>query len=1118
MDDSRELWIDQGGTFTDLIYRHGSRLRVEKVLSSQLKLSQSVPMRRGTTVATNALLERSAPRVLLITNAGFGDLLEIGEQRREYLFDPFARRSAPLSAAVLELKTRLDVEGNVVENEILDPKRLDRFWAQGIRSVAVVFVHSPINPDIERGVARICERYGFTQISCGHRVSPSRGFLDRLRSTVADAALTPLLPREPARYMRSDGGLADHDSPQWSGINAVLSGPAGGAIAVARLVESLGERAAFGLDMGGTSADVCHIDGALRTGSDIEIGGWRLKAPVVEMETVASGGGSVLQMLDGMASVGPQSAGSDPGPACYGRGGPASLSDCEAILGRLPTFPKVCGPNRNESLYMDAAREALSALLPDESVEELAMEYKNLAAEQMANAILNHAARRGVDPSKHVLVAFGGAGPAHACSVAERAGMRRIIIPRLAGVFSAFGIGTAPRKAEWIEPVKGFDVAAARRKIRLKVDVPWSGAERWLLRLCYANTNGVLEIEIHDETSVSKLTDRFIQQHKQEFGFAREGHAVQAIELVLRLEESRVVQTFGIEKIGMTPIRVRAFFDGGFGEVPLVSFEQSDGITGPAMVELEGSIAVVESGWRGTKKDGALVLERTRIYKSSLLERYHPIHTAIFGNRVMAVAEQMGERLARLARSISIRERRDFSCAVFDADGRLIANAPHVPVHLGAMGEMLRSLVQRYAFGEGEVWISNDPYQGGSHLPDITAYMPLYHQGEVWGYVGCRGHHIDIGGLQPGSMPPFSSHIEDEGIFIKAFCLLRKGQIQTMDISQSRQQDDLKADLEAQVAACVYGIDHLSALLHQVGSSVFRNQLHHLYEHAGRVSRAWRRKWRGTYSNVQTRAEDVALDVSLQIDEEEAKLSISAPPHDGNRNAPASIVRACLLYVIRSSVPEEIPLNEGLLDGWCIELNEGGLFDPHYPQAVVGGNVETSQQLVDSMQMALGLQGSSQGTMNNLCIACGGSILYETLGGGAGAGDGVEGGSAVQIHMTNTKATDVEELEHRLPVRLIRWSRRQGSGGRGRYLGGDGLIKEWLFLQEANVSLLASRRRVAPEGILGGESGLPGEDLCYREGAWQPMPALWRAKAGEKCRISTPGGGGFLTPPLNEDD
>nr|MAY82293.1 5-oxoprolinase [Deltaproteobacteria bacterium] len=712
------------------------------------------------------------------------------------------------------------------------------------------------------------------------------------------------------------------------------------------------------------------------------------------------------------------------------------------------------------------------------------------------------------------LVAFGGAGPGHCCTVARALGIQTIFVPRLAGVFSAVGIGHAVRRAETVAPV-GTSIAEAVEYARERL--PFPGKTHIRLACRHDNTQHLMEITLSDDIpATSELTERLISQfhdvHQARFGFTRPELSIRAVEVRIDVEEQGSnLFDLGEEEDHTHPTTTCAWFNEWI-DVPLLSMSDAHEVVGPAILTGGGTTVVVEPGWRVSVEQGFLRLTDEKSPPSRVSTSFHPIHTAIFATRTMAIAEQMGERLARLARSVSIRERRDFSCAIFDADGRLIANAPHVPVHLGAMGETVRDLIERRSdeLQPGQAWASNDPYAGGSHLPDITVMRPVYRGEQRVAFVACRGHHVDVGGLTPGSMPPHATHIEEEGFRLRQICIADENGFHVPPMPGCRQPDEVRADLMAQVAACAAGEEATQGLIQHVGLPAFKAQLSHLLGQAARSVARVLQRMQGEHEGVEILDDGTPIRINLSISGDRGCLTIDAPRHPGNLNAPTAVAKATLLYVLRCLVDEPLPLlNEGSLQPVSLVVNPEGLFDPHHPCAVAGGNVETSQRLVDALLQAVGVQAASQGTMNNLTVGTRAGAWYETIGGGSGAGDGFNGADGVQIHMTNTRATDVEELESRFPVRLIRWSRRPESGGNGQWRGGSGIEKVWEFLDHADVSILAERRVAGAPGANGGRPGMPGKDEFDAGLGWEPMPKRWTAKAGDRLRVQTPGGGGF---------
>lgn len=1110
--------MDQGGTFTDVVRVDASgNVHIEKVLSDGADLSalaaDANDVRRGTTAATNALLERTGQPTLLITNRGFGDLIEIGDGRRPDLFALNIERSQPLTSTVLEIDGRLNANGNEVEPLNIDGAALRAHHEAGIQSVAIVLIHGPVCPTHEQAVAKLCIEMGFETVRTGHQIAPSKGFLRRIHTTVADASLSPLLPKASGLYMRSDGGLSHRN--EWSGSQAILSGPAGGVVATAALAAAAGVGPAFGLDMGGTSTDVCRVDGEPERSDRLLIDGIELRVPTIELHTVAAGGGSILHTVDGLLAVGPRSAGSEPGPAAYGRGGVASLTDAEAVLGRLPEFPKVCGPDRNQGLDVAAARRAIQEAAPELTPEAAAEGFKRVAAETAARAVRSLAASRGVKPSDHALVAFGGAGPGHGTAVARALGIRTLLVPRLAGVFSAVGIGHAPRRDEVVVPVHDSISDALTQALSM---LPFKGNLQPRLAARHTGTHNPIEIPMslnrEGEQLSSAEQQRFHRAHQKLFGFSRPELPIEAIEIRIAVEKPVSLPPLKHPPCPETPHTARAWF-GEWMEVPVIPMAHANGIRGPALLTGGGTTVVVDPGWRVSTGEQWIRMDDLDGITVASSTAFDPVQTSVFASRIMAIAEEMGEHLARLARSVSIRERRDFSAAVFDSGGQLIVNAPHVPVHLGAMGETVRDLIQHRGndMTSETVWASNDPYCGGSHLPDITVIRPVFGVGGPIAFVAIRGHHVDVGGTTPGSMPPDSSHIAEEGMRFRNVQLANSEGFTPPDLTASRQPDELTADLLAQTAAVTHGASELAALISEVGEPAFSAQLQHLLTAAEHATERVLKRIPGHHSATETMDDGTAIKVDIHVADGRAKVIIEAPSHNGNLNAPRAVARAAVLYVLRCLVDEPMPLlNEGSLKRVEIEPNPGGLFDPHHPAAVAGGNVETSQRLVDALLRAIGAQAGSQGTMNNLTVGMDAGIWYETIGGGAGAGPGFSGASAVQVHMTNTRASDVEDLESRFPVRLNRCSKRTDSGGDGTWRGGEGIEKMWTFLAPAHVSILAERRAAGAPGADGGRPGVPGVDQINRGAGWESASSSVDLKTGDQLRIRTPGGGGFGPP------
>jgi len=1144
------VWMDQGGTFTDVVRVRSGRWVVDKVLSDQVDLGAlghgARECRRGTTVATNALLERTGRRVLLVTTAGFEDVADYGEQVRPELFALRVERPALLGIEVVGVTGRVAADGSVVTPHLLSS--LDEgVWlalSAGIVDAAVVLVHGPRAPDEVERVAEYVRQLGVPRVTTGVSVAPAASFLRRLHTTIADASLSQLLPRTPGGWMCSDGGLAPHDGPEWRGSRAVLSGPAGGVVATADLARrSCPGRHVIGFDMGGTSTDVCRVDRAegVRTVDHVTVGDLTLAAPAVRLETIAAGGGSCLELRGGVYSVGPKSAGSSPGPVCYGRGGPLALTDAEAVLGRLPGFPHVAGPSRDEPLAVGRARSALAQLVGEDNVESAAAGFRAVAHASVAQAVRRLCAEDAADPSDHVLVAFGGAGPAHACGVARALGVRELRVPLLAGVFSAVGIGASRRRLEHTAPVmgEGRPEALVQKAVNAVLsELPDPARARLVLLARHDGTAGVLEVPFGPGASglrarltssgmpivclEGKLRAAFDGLHEGRFGFRRPELDVEVTAVRgVWTEPSRQLPPLSVAAPPLAESECLSWFDGRWQNVAVVSVGTDTPIgttwEGPCILALPGATAVVESGWQAAAQGDHLLLTDQSDAPPPIGLTADPTHTAVFAAQLGGIAEAMGETLVRLARSVSIRDRRDFSCAVFDAGGRLVVNAPHVPVHLGAMGETVRALVRAKgpALRPGQCWVTNDPYAGGSHLPDITVVEPIFNLdgSTIQAFVGCRGHHVDVGGSRPGSMPPDAVHIDEEGIVIP-HSLLRdaSGRLHPPGLGDCRQPAEVLSDLAAQAAACAEGARAVAGLMAQLGDNVVAAQLRHVQATSARAVAEVLASRQGTWTGREVFDDGTRLEVQLKIGLDGAKVHIFGERHPGNLNAPFAVARAATLYVLRCLVGVPVPLNEGALSQVEVHVEPGGLFNPVFPSAVAGGNVETSQRLVDALLQALQASAGSQGTMNNLTIGTPAGAWYETIAGGSGATPQGPGASAVQVHMTNTRATDVELLERRFPVRLERFSVRRGSGGLGRHRGGDGIVKVWRFLAPAEVAMLAGRRTAGAPGAQGGLPGAPGLDLRDQGNGWEPAPAAWTAEVGDLLRVETPGGGGWGLP------
>ncbi|MDX3375365.1 hydantoinase B/oxoprolinase family protein [Streptomyces sp. ME02-6991-2A] len=1188
-----EFWIDRGGTFTDVVGRRpDGRLVTRKLLSHDpdryddaavagirlllgLRDGEPVPadrvaaVRMGTTVATNALLERRGePTVLLITE-GFRDALRIAYQNRPRLFDRHIVLPEAVHERVIEVPERIDAEGHTVRALELDVVReqLRAAHADGLRSAAVVLMHGYRHPAHERAVAEAAREAGFTQVSSSHEVSPLIRLVPRGDTTVVDAYLSPVLRRyvdevaarlEGIRllFMQSNGGL--REAAAFRGKDAVLSGPAGGVVGMVRTSQQAGHDRVIGFDMGGTSTDVSHYAGEFERELGTQVAGVRMRAPMMSIHTVAAGGGSLLHFDGRRYRVGPDSAGAEPGPACYRRGGPLTVTDANVMLGRIQPahFPAVFGPDGDLPLDADLVRERFTELADeigratgDRPAEaEVAAGFLEIAVLDMANAVKKISVQRGHDITRYALTGFGGAGGQHVCAVADALSIDTVLVPPLAGVLSAYGIGladaTAMREqsveAELDETVRGrveqlCAELADRTRDDLRADgVPDSAiGTRARVLLRYAGTDAALAVALD---SVAAMSQEFTAAHRSRFGFT--------------MDKPLVVETVSVEATGTTgehgadpadpapregALQPRAtvtmYAEGREQQAPLHRREDlrpTDTVTGPAVVAEDDATTVVDPGWQAaTNATGHLVLTRARPRpdRTAVGTRVDPVMLEVFNSLFMSIAEQMGVRLENTAHSVNIKERLDFSCALFDADGNLIANAPHIPVHLGSMGESIKEVLRRNegTLCPGDVYAINDPYHGGTHLPDVTVVTPVFEEDELRFLVASRGHHAEIGGTTPGSMPAFSRTIHEEGVLFDNWLLVRDGTLreaETRDLLTSapypsRSPDTNLADLRAQIAANEKGIAELRRMTDQFGADVVQAYMGHVQDNAEESVRRIVAGLQDGGFRYETDAGAV-IQVALTADRDARSAVIdfsgTSEQQPGNTNAPRSVVMAAVLYVFRTLVGEDIPLNSGCLKPLDVRIPPGSMLDPTFPAATVAGNVETSQAVTGALYGALGGQAEGSGTMNNLTFGNDRVQYYETVASGSGAGDGFDGTDAVQTHMTNSRLTDPEILEWRLPVLLESFAVREGSGGAGRWHGGGGVERRIRFLEPVTVALLSGHRRVPPYGAEGGEPGALGEQYIERVGgAVERLEGCDTAElaAGDVLVVRTPGGGGY---------
>jgi 5-oxoprolinase (ATP-hydrolysing) len=1239
--------IDRGGTFTDIYaeipgkpgfmvvkllsedphnYPDAPREGIRRVLEAVNRTPVAEEafdasgiewIRMGTTLATNALLERKGARCALVVTKGFGDILRIGNQSRPHIFDLEIRKPDLLYECVIEANERLRIlrpdesppEQSVVEGRTGDRlvvlksldtedlrKRLQAVYDQGVRSLAVALMHAYAWPDHERAVGRLARAIGFTQVSLSHRVMPRVKLVPRADTTMVDAYLTPCIRNYLSRFrkgfrkglqgtgllfMQSDGGLAGAE--EFTGSRALLSGPAGGVVGYAMTAyQAQSGRPVIGFDMGGTSTDVSRYAGAYELVFETETAGVRIQAPQLQIKTVAAGGGSRLFFENGMFMVGPDSAGAHPGPVCYRKQGDLTVTDANLVLGRIQPeyFPKLFGATEDQALDLKASQDAM-ARLTDQinlfnsakgreplTVEQVALGFIQVANEMMVRPIREISVLRGYDIKEHVLAAFGGAGPQHACAIARGLGISKIYIHRFSGILSAYGMGLADVVVERQKPfswVLAEDIMAA---VELEIDALQTEAYAQLkrqgfesdalesaafLNLRYQGTDTAMMIPRMD---LADYKSALSQAYQREFGFDLAGRDILIDDIRVRARgTSPRLNPIPIAPAkAEAPIRdtVSCFFGQGWHDTRLYNLDDlgaGDGVEGPAIIIHDTSTIVLEPDCR------ALVTPYGDVEITVGSGQYRPIGTtvdpvqlSIFSNLFISVAEQMGRMLQKTAISTNIKERLDFSCALFGPDGELVANAPHLPVHLGAMSEAVKEQMRRRAgnLKPGDVLVSNHPVAGGSHLPDITVITPVFRQERIIFWVAARGHHADIGGILPGSMPPNSRRIEEEGAGIISFKLVRDGLFQEQGITRllrapgettstpgappisgTRQLEENISDLKAQVAANQMGIELLLEMVDHYGLDGVQAYMGHVQEAAEAAVREHLKAL--SFDKAMAEVETVhavdhmddgsAIALALTIDRRDGSAIFdftgTGPQTWGNCNAPKAVTQSAILYCLRCLIKKELPLNYGCLIPITIKIPKGSLLDPSPDAAVVGGNVLTSQRITDVVLKAFGVAAASQGCMNNFTFGNQHFGYYETIGGGAGAGPTWHGQTGVHTHMTNTRITDPEILELRYPLLLRQFAVRNNSGGRGKFNGGDGLVREVEFLESVHAGILSERRVFAPYGLEGGQAGARGINLLIRrDGRNISLGAKneFVAKPGERLRILTPGGGGFGTP------
>ncbi len=1236
-----QFWIDRGGTFTDIVaQRPDGSLCVHKLLSENPERYEDAPLqgirdlmgvekhqpipaaqiagvKMGTTVATNALLERKGDRTLFITTQGFRDGLRIGYQNRPDIFARQIVLPEMLYEQVVEVNERFTAEGEVlqaikpeVEQQIVED--LQAVYEQGVRACAIAFLHSYRYPAHEQKVAAIAQQIGFTQISVSHQVSPLIKWVSRGDTTVVDAYLSPLLRRYVNRiekafqsdyksghhsvpqllFMQSNGGLTP--AQFFQGKDSLLSGPAGGIVGAVQTSLAAGFNKIITFDMGGTSTDVAHFNGEGTEDRSVadyervfetEVAGVRLRAPMMAIHTVAAGGGSVLGFEGDRYKVGPESAGAYPGPACYRNGGPLTVTDCNVMVGKIQPefFPNVFGPNGDSPLdknvvqmkFETLAQEIAAATGNQRRLEQIAEGFLAIAIDNMANAIKKISVQRGYDVGDYALCCFGAAGGQHACRLAETLGMTTLLIHPYAGVLSAYGMGLADRRVLKETSVEISLNAAAMPELTARLEDLANSAMAALraqgdadidsfetvrqLHLRYAGTDSTLAV---DFASLADMRQQFEARYQQQYGMTLPGK-----ELVVASAIAEVIgktQRPPVQMVAATPTpplpptpiaSVPLFSADQWHDTPVFerqSLQAGTRLMGPAMILEATGTNIVEPGWAAEMSaQGNLVL--TQIAKTvkttdrpEYLERPDPVRLEIFNNLFQAIAEQMGFTLQNTSSSVNIKERLDFSCAIFNEQGQLVANAPHIPVHLGSMGESVQALIkdQQNPFRPGDVFISNNPYNGGTHLPDITAITPVFVNAKPEGnpvfFVASRGHHADIGGITPGSMPPNSTLLDQEGILFDNFLLVERGQLKEAELYQrltqsphpARNPEQNLADLKAQIAANNKGVQELQSKVKQYGLATVQAYMQHVQDNAEQAVRQvigqLRAQIVGAASSTENRLThwQVPMDcgatihVSITLNADNSAIidfAGTSAQQPNNFNAPLAVCKAAVLYVFRTLVKAPIPLNAGCLRPLDIRVPVRSMLNPTYPAAVVAGNVETSQAITDSLYGALGVLAAAQGTMNNFTFGNSQYQYYETICGGSGAGidfDGVgfAGTDAVQTHMTNSRLSDPEVLELRFPVVLKAFSIRVRSGGVGQYSGGNGVVRHLLFRAAMTANLLSGRRITVPFGLNGGGAGTPGQATVYRaEGTVQTLSATATVEMqpGDEIIIQTPGGGGY---------
>ncbi len=1201
--------IDRGGTFTDVIGIYGDKIEYcEKLLSESTQYDDAVFegirralcqkgedassarnisfIRVGATVATNAMLERKGEPTTLVITEGFGDLLEIGYQDRPDIFALCIQKPRQLYTRVATVEERIDAFGRILRplNREKLKNDLRALFDSGIRSVAIAFLHSWKNPAHEKQAAKIAQQIGFTQVSLSSEVMPLIKIVRRGQTTLVDSYLNPVLKAYTDKlrskiknsrfwFMKSSGGLTEPES--FSGKDAIFSGPAGGVVGCAAVAGQNDLNEVIGFDMGGTSTDICRYGGSLERADCADVGGIKFTSEMLDVKTIASGGGSILSFENGKFTVGPQSAGARPGPACYGFGGPLTITDANLLTGRIipERFPATFGAGGDRALDRDqslkrfaAISKAINESAPEKlSTEHIALGFLRVANEKMSSAIKETALSKGRDVRTHALIAFGGAAPQHACAVAEILGMETVVVPRLSGLLSAYGIAVSNHTKTAQKAVmeifsqesngayeNDYEQMAAplieelnsSEKTRESISIKRS------LDLRPAGSDSFLNVPF---ASYTRILESFHCEYKNRFGFVADDVKLETVALRVEVIAYASLQDAMDEKQSShapsknpSPIQlIKAWFTGGPMDTPVFernSLRGGDRVSGPAVIVEDHATTLVEPGFTARiNSNGHIVMSLTRPRVEQSSTRRDPVMLEVFNNLFTSIAKQMGLTLKKTAFSTNIKERLDFSCAVFDNLGNLAANAPHIPVHLGAMGDTVRSVSAEHgqSMRPGDVYLSNDPAAGGSHLPDLTVVSPIFNdQGRLLFFVANRGHHADIGGKWPGSMSPEAKTLREEGVMISNMLIVRYGVFLENGVRRAlasgpwpaRNIPERLADLRAQIAANNFGSKELLSLVDKYGMAVTQAYMGHMQRNAAEAMEKslddfldGREVFESEFCDQMDDGAKLCVRVTIrrrsgETGEKRAVLDFSGTSRQksDNFNAPVAVTKAAVIYVFRTMIDTDIPLNEGCLEPIEIIIPRGCMLNPAPDAAVSAGNVETSQRIVDVLYGALGIAAASQGTMNNFLFGRSdqaGDQYYETIAGGAGAKEGCDGASAVHTHMTNTRITDPEVLEYRFPWVLLKdFSIRRDSGGKGRFCGGNGVRREFEFQEKCQINIISQRRTKAPYGLEGGKNGMPGINLLIDEKGSEMQlgsTACVKVDPGQKIVIKTPGGGGF---------